>query len=562
MADTGKIREWIIGLSDDYIVEWANKGLLRRGRKLAQKAGEGDFDIADDRIIGHLDGYAQTVDGVGFEHLRCDCPAAETCHHLTAFLLALRDRLPQTCPETPASDETDKNGSDARPWLIPDAGEREKMLGRSVIRRAFRLMMQSVPVEVTENSDGLVAVVREKEVRTVRIPRSGGLDGAICSCKARQCVHKALAVLTVCRENGLIKPEEMATDALTPEQGGVIGQIENWLRSLLIQGVGNVSVSQIEQGESLATLARQADLPRIASQIKSVHQWLTDDQARAAHVRPDVLRFRLARIAAHLSALKTLPLPQPMQTLAGVHSRSYRIVHRLHLTGVGAEIWESPTGYCGFTLYLYAPDQKSWYRHTQARPLAFAGENGWRPADEFRRNSWAGGAKYQAIPGASVEMVQGWVSPDLRLSAREGTRINGPIPLEDFGNLPVFEDFPELAATYARFLSGNIFSDERFMPVIIAAPSFEKAAFDPYQQLWSRTVTDRAGFPVHLRLELARAHAQQAVRVLENIDRSDALPRIFGLLSQRDGEMVLRPVSISIKTPSQWRHLSMAEGES
>jgi hypothetical protein len=552
------IEFWVSNLSDDYIIGWANRGLFRRGSKLADRTPETTLEIHVDHIIGHLDSYHQRIDGPGFKHLHCDCPVLGVCHHLTGFLLALRNGL-RTREKPYRTEEACEDHKGACPWLILDPEKREQMLGKAAIRRAHKMLIQGIPVQITEDDIGLTALIREKVSYTVRIPRISGLDGALCSCKADRCVHQAIAVLAACRDRGIFKLEDISWESINPDQKQVIEQVESWLRSFLAQGIGKIAKSHIEQGESLATLAKQVDMPKIASQLDGINQWLKDERARISHVNPDKLRFQVARITAHLNALETSPLPQPFLHLAGAHTRSYSIVHDLALIGVGAEAWESVTGYCGFTLYFYSSDRREWYRHSQTKPLAYAKENGWRPDEAFEQMRWCEGPPYRSISGCRILIERGWVSDDLRLSSRDGTRIREPVLLDEGDNLPIFSKFSSLAKAYVQFMSEASFLGDPFMPAIVTSYHYGKPAFDPFGQTWSQTITDREGYPLHLHLD-TRPYAERAIKALEKLNLSGKTESLlFGMVSQYEGELTMRPISFSRGAPFGWEHLTMVQ---
>ncbi len=105
--------------------------------------------------------------------------------------------LSPEAPETPEAELTEVTPSS---WLISEPDMLRKLLGKAQIRRATKLMMRAVPVELNEDKTGLTAVIRETKEYTVRIPRHGGLNASLCSCGSAKCVHRALAVLTACRE--------------------------------------------------------------------------------------------------------------------------------------------------------------------------------------------------------------------------------------------------------------------------------------------------------------------------------------------------------------------------
>ncbi len=547
------IQKWIAGLSDDYLIQWANRGLFRRGNKLAEKNRDIEVDIRPDGIRADLGRCAQEITGVGFDHMSCSCPAFEKCHHLTALLVLLRDRFNDAERRDDSPPEKDEN------WHLQNPAEIRKTLGPAVIKKAKQLFMQKTPVSLDIGASELKAAIRARRTYNVVIPRAGGLKASVCTCKKEvRCVHRGLAFFQAHEEAGLEFADDVEAACLSERQHRTLENVKTWLRTLAVQGASGVSLTQIEQGEALATLLKNVDLPKNSRHLTAVIRWLKSDRGREASARPESLRYSLARIHAHVSALGKPSPPQPFYTLAGSHTRPYDVVHNLRLAGVGAEAWEAGGEYSGFTLYLYHMQKNVWHRLVQARPLSYIKEMDWSPKLEFEQGFWSGGPKYSAIPGSRITVVNGWTSPDGALSGREGTVVHDAEPLERRDMPPVYDDFASLAREYLSYEDPRLFSDQPPMPAIIRADRWEGAVFDPYRQRWTRTGRDRNGAPVRLRID-AQSHGAETIRAMGKKEFNAEIEEgwLFGLLSNEKGVLTLRPISISGMTPECWTHLSM-----
>ncbi len=555
--EIGEIIRFVNGLGDEYIIQWANRGLFRRGGKLADQAAGDAFEMDDDRITAHLGGCTQSISGPDLKLVVCDCPAASICHHLTAFLIALR-RGASELGDVGEDPGVEAEASTARPWLIADPGGQRKAFGKSVLKRARVMMLHAVPVRLTEDDGGLVAVIDDKKEFTVRIPRNGGLEASLCSCKSGRCVHRALAVLAALAKEGVLRLEDIEEEHLTGRRKQVVLQMETWLKSLLFHGLGSATKSHQEQGETLATLARQADLPKFGSRISGLCQWIADHRKRASLLRVDSARHQIARLSAALIALKKRPPPRPMRQLAGEHARYYRVIRNLDLIGTGVECWESPTGYSGFTMYLYAPDQEEWFMHTQARPSSFSEQYNWEPEEEFLIHRLADGPAARSIPGAQIRLLKGWLSADNRLSGREGVRVEER-PLSREGvEKAVFTDFSALAEAYGSFHSKSLFSNGAFMPAMIHPAGFDNPKVDAGGSVWRQIARDGRGRRTILRIDADR-YSKKRVGKLEKSTLSpgnDAI-RIFGVASLDRGVLTIRPISVAEQTPFVWNHLTL-----
>ena len=183
---------WLRSLSDDYLLAWSNRGLMRRAGKLVEALDPGAVALEDDSARGTIEGHRQTLEGVGFDHARCSCPATGQCHHLVAFLVALR-ALAGTGDAVPGDAEPADAG-DAEPqaaiepyWRSESDEALVRALGRAHVRRAERWLADDVAMQWEEAQGELRARIDDDAAggqSTVRMPALGGLGASVCSCKA------------------------------------------------------------------------------------------------------------------------------------------------------------------------------------------------------------------------------------------------------------------------------------------------------------------------------------------------------------------------------------------
>ncbi len=545
-----ELTAWLQGLDDGYLTDWANRGLLRRGRKLAEGLEADVCRVTESDCTAAIEGHTQALMAPGFKDLSCSCPAAGPCHHLIAFLLCL-----QCHPDLATRTERDDAGP--LPWLVEDFSALEKLLGRTHVKRARRLLLQGPEIVLDEGEGGLIAVITDSARHTVRIPRSPGLVAATCTCNAERCVHRALAVLQARQQAGLYDPRADLDEVLDAPQREVVSQVRDWLREWVAQGSAGISRASMERGEALATVARQADFPLLASQVTGMVKLQKDELAGRAFVDIHHFRLQLTQVWARLRALQTTPLPQPLNVLAGEHKRHYRLIHHLELIGVGAEIWHSQTNYLGLSVHFYAPAEQAWYRHSQARSLQQAEVSSWSPQQCWKSGA-IGGLAYRRIPGAHIRIFKGWVSSDRQLSGRDGTVLEVLSPELAETVPPIATDFAGLARDYGHRLSANPLVLSPSLPVIVRVAGATEPIFDRIEQiLWQRLLDTHQRA---LRLEVTvRDEGSAAIsKTLERLwcggKRWDT---IFGLLSHRERTLLLSPISIRCQGESPWTHLTL-----
>ncbi len=540
------VRGWVREIDEGYLQDWANRGLLRRGRKLATGLAGDSCGFDPQGGWGHI--VQQRLNAPGFNALSCSCPATGPCHHLVALLLCLKRHS--------EVDEPDSEG--ARPgepaWLLTDPAQREKSLRKPHLLRAARLLRQGVAVTLEVGPQGLIAKIREREDYLVRIPASAGIEGSTCNCGAEHCVHRALAVLEALRQHGDYDPHGAGEEVLSEEQTDCIEQASSWMRHLVLLGESSLGQTTIERGQALVTQMQQLDLPQPSRELQGLLQRLIPELSAQSGSDAAGIRRNLAPLWARLGALRNRPLPQPLQDLGGVHKRFYRRVDQLLLYVVGIEIWGQRDRAQGLSFYLYAPRQRRWYRHGQVRSRQQAEAGNWSPQRCLQQESWGDGPPYKLLNGKSLRLVTGWVSADGHLSGRPGTRLTLG---DETPALPVYQRYRQLAKDYVASLPAlGEFGFHRF-PAVIAIAGCEPARLDEIQQRWSKRVFDPTGLVLHLQLGLNADTTDRldGLRQLEGAENGERL--VFGLVGGEGEMLTLSPISIKLDPQSPWQHLSL-----
>lgn len=527
------VKEWLAHLDDEAIVAWSNRGLLRRGAKLLEGADEGAWRLDEAGGGAELDGQRQTLVGVGFNQLQCSCPALGPCHHLTALLQGLRQRAVAAAADAEASGTTEPSepANVPLPWLL-DKAEREQLFGKRLLRTALRWLVRGEVESCEAGPDGLRMRMSEPESAAVYIPRVGGIAGSVCDCRAPSpCAHRALAVLAVSQEAGLVAVEELvAVESLDEAARIAIDDARTWLLALLAQGGASVGEGFAAQGEALATALRQADLPlpasrmtRVAVVLETLRQRRSGDGA--------ALRLALAPLWAGLTALTAQPLPRPLAELAGVHRRRYTRQDRLSVQGLALECWRTPSGHRGLTLHCYDLDNGRCYRVSESRPPAV--DPAWQP-ETAASSFFPGGRSVEAWRSARWTLSSAWVAGD-RLSLRDDTRIaeaGGPRALATLA----VSDFSAAAQGWRAALSADPFVPAEPYAVLLRLARWEAPEFDRYRRRWRGQAYDDSDKGLAVEME-GGPEDRLPVHVLA------AGAVVFGYLFGENGAMVLRLVA-------------------
>lgn len=546
------MHDWLRGLDDDAIADWANKGLLKRGAKTLAAAGAAPagwrLDAAQAQAA--LDGHTQTLNGTGFAALHCDCPAYGPCHHLCAFLLGLRARVADQAASAPAGREA---SPPATPWLDGDADAVARAFGAAASRKALLWLAQGTEAGLVAGEGALVGELADPDEVTVRVPRAGGLAAATCTCKASTCAHRALVVLQVRREGGAPLP---ALPARVLDEAALarLAQTRQWLGALVLQGSAGIGPAFLDQGEALATELRQADLPRPGAVLNLLVRALRDDRAGRGGAT-ERLPALLAALWMVLRGLGRQPMPRPFRELAGVHRRPYRRADDVLLHGIAAAVWHTRGGQRGFSVYFQALGGEG------GRYLVWSVSRGegldpdWQ-ADLALEGETLDGRCARQLVGAAHRLACGWVSDDGRLSAREGTRLMSPPDGAPVPVLPLPDDPAALLRRHADELRADPWRQPPPRWARLAVDHHGALHTDTALQRWSLPMRGDGGVAFVARGELQGLQARTHRALQQGLQRGETLAEVFGRIDVVAGELIVAPVSVRWSKRPAYHHLS------
>ncbi|WP_220813602.1 hypothetical protein [Pseudomonas paralcaligenes] len=522
------LHAWLRGLTEETLVGWANRGLVRRARKLLEDQAPTGWLLEEARAEAGLEGYRQQLDGVGFEHLRCSCPAFGVCHHQLGLLLGLSERLAAGAETAPLAPELEAG----EPWLIDDAGERERLLGRASITKARRWRAQGAEAQWVIDERQLSATLADPEVATLMIPRAGGLPASLCSCRESRCAHRALVVLQ------LVEPAEPEAEALSDAQRQALAALDGWLEELAAIGMSGGSSLFVARGQALATELLQADLPLPGRLLARLAGLLDDERQGMAASQVRQVRRQLAELLAHRRALARVPLPQPLSRLAGLHRQKFAACENLRLLCLSAECWETAGGYRGYRLHFVSPGDHRCYSLSESRSLAL--HPGWSAEGALAQAMLADQPAVKLL-GMECLLERGWVSEDGRLSARAGTRLRviGPWPREA---LPALVD-----ASAARLLriaehrQAWLYRSDPQPWGLVSARLLKAPVFERLGQRWLGEAISEDGYRFPL-VMAAGAGCPRAARILAAAEGENVL--LFGRWVVEGDAPLFSPVAL------------------
>lgn len=332
----------------------ASKGIVRRARADAANVR---FESTDgDEIVGTIEGATVRLDGKGLAKARCSCPAATTCRHRIAVVLALRglggeqQSAPVAEVDWPARLATF------------DRKTMQSAAGKTGLREAMRLLALSETTTVEAGPLSLKVVLRvNAEEIEVAIPAQGDFAAVASSLpERRRPAGHAAAILAARRHFGheaieLDEAEAVAEQKEFAPDGPLLAAMQDTVRRAYAQGFAVPSRALEERLTLLAISGRAEAMPRLSASLRRIAEGL--EQRRSRNVNHDAAELLREIAFAHalLHALSQTKDEGRLRRLAGTVRAEYEPIGDVDLIGLGATLFETMAGAVGVTAHFVEP---------------------------------------------------------------------------------------------------------------------------------------------------------------------------------------------------------------
>lgn len=291
-----------------------------------------------------------------------------------------------------------------------------------------------------------------------------------------------------------------------------VRECQKLIREILRIGIARLPQSYAAQLETMAAAAHSGNLPEIERSLRGILGELNLFWERHVRFSMPMLLDRLTRLLLSLELLakEQLPVVQQAQLIGKFRSKFYRTAH-LHLYGLGAEPWESRSGYRGITYYCYCFDDQQIYTYSDIRPMYYD-DNQFTYSSQYTSTSpWMTGLSLRQFSGSEMNVEGMKVNEERRLSAGEGAKLTllprRAVEEVDFGRLiqqeidadyralyqPALFSAPSSPLVMIRIseLMGTIY-DQRNQSLLISARLEQDRAIElalPYKAEWATAVS-------------------------------------------------------------------------
>lgn len=341
-------------LDEPALEAMASKGIVRRARADAVNVR---FESTDgDEIVGTIEGATVRLDARGLAKARCSCPAATTCRHKIAVVLALRNVAGEQQPAPAVEIDWPARVSTFDRKILQAA------VGKTALREALRLLALAEAITVDAGRLSLRVILRlNSEEIEVAIPAQGDFAAVVSGLpERRRPAGHAAAILAARRHFGheaiaFDEAEAVADQKEFVPDAALLTAMQDVVRRAYSQGFAVPSRALEERLMLLAVSSRAEAMPRLSASLRRIAEGL--EQRRSRNVNHDAVELLREIAFAHalLHAISQTRDDGRLRRLAGTVRAEYEPIGDVDLIGLGATLFETMAGAVGVTAHFVEP---------------------------------------------------------------------------------------------------------------------------------------------------------------------------------------------------------------
>ncbi|WP_064638040.1 hypothetical protein [Paenibacillus sp. AD87] len=479
--------------TEDYLIRNANKGLYKRSLK------ELDNGLTVQYIWNEASVSCQLSDGTHcslentLDHWECSCPADNICKHILISILYYQrehqteDTLNQGEAASSAQLEPESGlVTESRfRWMVEsDLAPLIKSYSSSLIEEILFRLRYPEQIEVLE--DSLLTVRLVKQEIEVSFTEEASLAKALCKVKQTAGnISKLEALLRYRMQQGLDDTEAISGRVHdTTFSLQTVRECRSMLADLLKTGLARLPQSYMAQLETLAIAAHSGYLPDVERSLRGIQGELQLFFNRHVRFSMQSVLDRVSKLYLALQVLEQEKVSAFKQSqLIGSFRSKYYTVPELHLYGLGADAWETRSGYRGITYYFYCFDDAEIYTYSDVRAVYYE-DNQFSYTEHYGSfTPWLPNLTFRQFAGEEIQFRSVKVNEEHRLSSGEGAKLTllPRTSVEELNLGKYMQDIPSVLAEDAR--SFELFSvpKERLAMIKVARiveHRFEKQSQD------------------------------------------------------------------------------------
>ncbi|SDK25278.1 hypothetical protein SAMN05428961_1011271 [Paenibacillus sp. OK060] len=495
--------------TEDYLIRHANKGLYKRSLKELDNGLTVQYTWNEASVGCQLsDGTHCTLENT-LDHWQCSCPADNICKHILISILYYQqehqteDILNQG--EASSAELEPESGlvTESRfRWMVEsDLAPLIKSYSSSLIEEVLFRLRYPEQIEVLE--DTLLTVRLVKQEIEVSFTEEASLAKALCKVKQTAGnMAKLEALLRYRMQQGLNDTEAISGrvhDATFSLQ--TVRECRSMLAGLLKTGLARLPQSYMAQLETLAIAAHSGHLPDVERSLRGIQGELQLFFNRHVRFSMQSMLDRVSKLYLALQVLEQEKVSAFKQSqLIGSFRSKYYTVPELHLYGLGADAWETRSGYRGITYYFYCFDDAEIYTYSDVRAVYYE-DNQFSYTEHYGSfTPWLPNLTFRQFAGEEVQFRSVKANEEHRLSSGEGAKLT-LLPrtgVEEVNLGKYMQDIPSVLAEDAR--SFELFSVPKERLAMLKVARVVEHRFDKQSQDFILTMASDHGETLDLTL--------------------------------------------------------------
>ncbi|GED66933.1 hypothetical protein BRE01_06350 [Brevibacillus reuszeri] len=521
--------------NEEYLIQYANKGIYNRALKDMEKGVTVSYEFGEDYVECALSDDSVCRLHADISRFSCSCPSDKMCKHvIIAIVYYANQYLTVDTTEEVAGFQPDFG------WVLDLApAQISKAFSAAQIEEVLFRLEYDEDIEIAMTSFLTVTLPSQKVI--VTFEPDSEIAKTMCSCKAKgNCIHKLEALLRYRLANQIDDSAALLTTNLDVSfDQDVVRETKELIQEVLGIGLAKLSNTICTRLELLAIAAHNGNLPNLESELRGLHGDLSLFFKRHVQFSKEGLLDRLTRVYVGLVALERAVHSDQKKQLLGSFKSRYYTIPQLTLYALGANPWETRSGYKGVTYYFFSLDDKRIYTYTEARPVYYEGSSFSYLNSYKGKTPWSDLLTMEELAQSQVVLTQPKTNREQRLSSSEDTQlgIQARLHIEE---IELGDTFIRDWAEVTKRKSGDLFEQSTDTVFLLRAAKASNVEFDDATQKLSITIEHEDCHTIDLTITYQEKFAR-TLNALERNKRLLELRDVF-VLVQRIGDTFV-PIS-------------------
>lgn len=473
-----KFRHFSKLCTEDYLIRYANKGLYKRALKELDQGVHVNYTWGEASVHCQLSEGTECTLTATLDQWQCSCPSEHICKHVLIAILydqrhqMAEEQLPAATADAshPTTEEFTLKSSDillsqtdssneyteAADSLVQelsvvkepdhsdyklqvelaDAPSRFRwMLGNdlaAIIKSYTASMIEEVVFrlryaeEIRMQEDTLLTVQLKTQDIEVSFTDEPNLTKALC--KVKQTAGKMAKLEALLRYrmiHGINDMEVLTVRAYEAKFSlQTVQECRETLAGMLKTGLARLPQSYLAQLETLAIAAHSGNLPDIERSLRGIQGELQLFFKRHVRFSMQTMLERISKLYLALEVLTQGDISVKQQSqLVGSFRSKYFTVPSLHLYGLGADSWETRSGFRGITYYFYGLHDGEMYTYSDVRAVYYEDQQ-FSFAEHYAAfTPWLPSLTFSQLTGEEVLFQSVKVNEERRISSGDGAKL-------------------------------------------------------------------------------------------------------------------------------------------